>query len=240
MQPKVIGRMRQIHQYDLRAFSGRVFFTTDLHGCYDLLHEKLREVGFDTSKDLLFVGGDWTDRGPDSRYVLDYLDEPWIISIQANHEDIYIGAYEEEFNDTAAYTRCLMDNGGGWTTNLDKTHAKAIYDTFKELPVAIELLLPTETVGIIHAEVPYNSWDRFKEMLETEYRWDGKNKAQWGRDKYRDKDQGVITGIDRVFVGHTPTDSTEVEVLGNVWYCDLGAFYYDKIAFVEVFDGRLD
>ena len=56
---KVIGSMGQIHQYDLREFKGRVFFTTDLHGSYDLLHEKLKEVGFDTSKDLLFVGGDW-------------------------------------------------------------------------------------------------------------------------------------------------------------------------------------
>lgn len=231
---KVVGRMGQVHQYDLRGFKGRIFFTTDLHGHYDLLHEKLREVGFDSNTDLLFVGGDWTDRGPDSRFVLDYLDTPWIISIQANHEDVFIGAHEEGFDYNQASTRCLMDNGGEWTINLDKSHAKAIYERFKELPVAIELLLDNEKVGIIHAEVPYQDWDRFKEMIETEYRWDGRNTAQWGRDKYRYGNTTMIKNIDRVFVGHTPTDSGEVEVLGNVWYCDLGSHFRDKIAFVEI------
>lgn len=231
---KVIGSQNHIHQYDMRAFKGRIFFTTDLHGSYDLLHEKLREVGFDSKKDLLFVGGDWTDRGTDSHYVLDYLDEPWIISIQANHEDVFIGAYEEGFDERKAYSGCLFDNGGDWAKLLTPQHAKAIYERFKELPIAIELLLPTETVGIIHAEVPYCDWDLFKTMVETEYRWDGKNTAQWGRDKYRYSNESNVKNIDRVLVGHTPTNSGVVEVLGNVWYCDLGSHFRQKIALVEI------
>lgn len=232
---KRIGRMGHIEQIDLRNFTGRVFFTTDLHGHYDLLHEAMRVNAFNTEKDILIVGADWVDRGPDSRYVLDYLNESWVYSTAGNHEDIFIGAYEEGFDyQQGASTRCLMDNGGGWTTNLDKSHAKAIYERFKELPVAIELLLDNEKVGIIHAEVPYQDWDRFKEMIETEYRWDGRNTAQWGRDKYRYANTAPIKNIDRVFVGHTPTDSGEVEVLGNVWYCDLGSHFRDKIAFVEI------
>lgn len=231
---KVIGSMGQIHQYDLREFKGRVFFTTDLHGSYDLLHEKLKEVAFDSKKDLLFVGGDWCDRGPDSHYVLDYLDEDWIKSIQANHEEIFIGAYEEDFNESKAYSGCLFDNGGDWARKLTKPHAKAIYEAFKALPLAIEILLPNETVGIIHAEVPYRDWERFKVMLETEYRWDGRNTAQWARDKYRYSNQTKVANIDRVFVGHTPTDSGEVEVLGNVWYCDLGSHFRQKISLVEI------
>lgn len=231
---KVIGSMGQIHQYDLREFKGRVFFTTDLHGAYDLLHEKLREVAFDTKKDLLFVGGDWCDRGPDSYYVLDYLDEPWIVSIQANHEDIFIGAYEEGFDSRLNYSDCLFSNGGDWVRSITNLHAKAIYDAFKSLPLAIEILLPNETVGIIHAEVPYQDWERFKVMRETEYRWDGRNTAQWGRDKYRYQNQNHIANIDRVLVGHTPTNSGEIEVLGNVWYCDLGSHFRDKISMLEV------
>lgn len=42
---------------------GRDFFTTDLHGCYDLLHEQLRLNAFDSTKDRLFVGGDWCRMG---------------------------------------------------------------------------------------------------------------------------------------------------------------------------------
>lgn len=85
--------MSHIKYFD-RNTKGRDFFTTDIHGCYDLLHEKLREVAFDANKDRLFSGGDWCDRGPDSKHVLDYLNEPWIHSVRANHEEMLIEAYE--------------------------------------------------------------------------------------------------------------------------------------------------
>lgn len=38
----------------------------DLHGCNTLLMEKLDEVGFDTSRDLLISVGDLTDRGEEN------------------------------------------------------------------------------------------------------------------------------------------------------------------------------
>lgn len=63
IKPKVIGSCNHIHQYALRKFKGRTFFVTDVHGCFDLLHEELNKVAFDSSKDLLFSGGDWCDRG---------------------------------------------------------------------------------------------------------------------------------------------------------------------------------
>lgn len=237
---KVVGSNNHIHQYDFRNHSGRIFFTTDLHGNYELLHEKLREVGFHfLNGDILIVGGDWTDRGPHSHDVLDYLDEPWIISVQGNHEEIFIGAFNEGFNERKAYSGCLFDNGGEWARKLSHDHAKAIAETFAALPLAIELLLPTETVGIIHAEVPYCDWNKFKDMEETEYRWDGRNTAQWGREKYRYSNETHVAGVDRVFVGHTPTNKGSVEILGNVWYCDLGSHFRDKIGFVEIFNGVL-
>lgn len=239
LNPDVVGSMNHIHRYDLRNHAGRVFFTSDIHGSFDLLHEKLKGVSFDSTRDILIVGGDNTDRGPDSRHVLDYLYEPWYISVAGNHEEIFIGAYEEGFNERKAYSGCLFDNGGEWARLLTPVHAKAIYEAFKELPLAIEILLPTETVGIIHAEVPYCDWDLFKNMEETEYRWDGRNTAQWGRDKYRYSNRTEVANIDRVFVGHTPTNHGEVEVLGNVWYCDLGSHFRNKIGFVEIFNGVL-
>ena len=82
MKPKIIGSQKHIHQYDLRDFKGRIFFTTDLHGHYELLHQKLKEVSFDSTRDMLFVGGDWCDRGPDSKHIMDYIYEPWLHSIK--------------------------------------------------------------------------------------------------------------------------------------------------------------
>lgn len=51
--------MNHIKVLDFTKPKGRVLFTTDLHGHYDLLHDKLREVAFDSTKDVLICGGDW-------------------------------------------------------------------------------------------------------------------------------------------------------------------------------------
>lgn len=53
--------MKEIKILDMREHEGRIFFTTDLHGCYDLLHEHLKAVSFDSTKDILITGGDLCD-----------------------------------------------------------------------------------------------------------------------------------------------------------------------------------
>lgn len=220
---------------DATRYKGRIFFTSDLHGCYDLLHEKLYEVSFDSSRDILISGGDWADRGVDSKYVLDYLSEPWIHSVRANHEQLVIQTYEDGFIGPAA--GCLMANGGEWYFDLndqDPIHAKAIYDTFKSLPLGIELITPTETIGIVHAQCPYNDWNRFKKISADELEWDGMATAQWARSNYDRRDEIIVKGVDRLLVGHTPVNSGEVEVLGNVWYTDLGSFFRNKISFIQL------
>ena len=157
--------MSHIKYFD-RNIEGRDFFCTDLHGCYDLLHEKLREVAFDTTKDRLFSGGDWCDRGLDSKHVLDYLNEPWVHSVRANHEEMLIEAYESP--DSRQAFEMLYCNGGSWFYEISEAEQKAIYETFKSLPLGIEI---AGKIGIVHAQVPYSDWTKFKEAsyVEVEY-----------------------------------------------------------------------
>lgn len=227
-----IDPCKEILQIDAREFEGRIFYSTDIHGHFDLLHEKFKEVGFDSEKDILILGGDCTDRGPDSKYVLDYLDEPWIYSIRGNHEELLIGAYEEEFRGWS--TNCLITNGGVWVCDVDEQKLKTIYQTFKSLPLAIELITKKETIGIIHAQCPFNDWNEFKKMTNPELEFNGYATAQWARTNYDRQWQQTVKGVDRLLVGHSPTDSGEVEILGNVWYSDLGSFFRNKISFLEI------
>lgn len=212
--------------------TGRDFFTTDLHGCYDLLHEQLQVNAFDTSKDRLFVGGDWCDRGPDSKYVLDYIYEPWIHSIQANHEAMLIHAYENKLTGHAA--RMLYSNGGEWYWDLEEDIQKAVYEAFKSLPLAIEIESASGLIGIIHAEVPYGDWEKFRSISDIELEYSGEAVAQWARTKYDKQDRSIVKGLHKCYVGHTPTRSGEVEQLGNVFYSDLGSFFRDKISFIQI------
>lgn len=211
---------------------GRDFFTTDLHGCYDLLHEALKANAFDISKDRLFVGGDWCDRGPDSGHVLDYIYEPWIHSIQANHEAMLIHTYQNKMTGTAA--RMLYQNGGQWYFECSTEKQKAIYQAFKELPLAIEIESPLGLIGIIHAEVPYGDWEKFRNISDIELDYNGEAVAQWARTKYDKQDKSEVKGLYKCYVGHTPTNSGEVEQLGNVFYSDLGSFFRDKISFIQI------
>lgn len=224
--------MNHIKILDLREHKGRVFFTTDLHGCYDLLHEKLKEVSFDSTKDILVVGGDMCDRGPDSKYVLDYLNEPWLYCVRANHEQMFIEAYEGDFNNHMA--GMLVMNGGYWVVDCEQTLIDAIYQSFVSLPLGIELVLPNEVVGVVHAQCPYNNWDGFKKMSGSELSLNGEATAQWARTNYDKKLSVEIKGVDRLLVGHTPTQNGDIEIMGNTWYCDAGTFFRDKINFIQL------
>lgn len=233
MKPKIIGSQNHIHQYDLGHFKGRIFFTTDLHGHYELLHQKLKDVAFDSTRDILFVGGDWCDRGPDSKHIMDYIYEPWLHSIQANHEDLFITAYEENWRGQA--TNCLVANGGSWVAFMEDSELDVIYQAFKSLPLSIELLLPNEIkVGIVHADCPYNDWDQWKDITKAEFNYNGKATAQWSR---RNIDRGApvnVKGVDVLLTGHSPTKSGSIEKLGNQVYCDLGSFFREKISMIEI------
>lgn len=211
---------------------GRTFFMTDCHGNFDLLHEQMKLHAFDTSVDRLFVGGDNCDRGPTSHWVMDYINEPWYISIQANHESMLINAYENP--DLRHAYEMLYFNGGAWYYDLTPQKQKEIYEAFKALPLAIEVETSLGKVGIIHAEVPRGDWCKFKDMTNAEIEWEGEAIAQWARTRYDRQDTTPIKNIDLVLVGHTPTKSGEIEKLGNTWYCDLGSFFRNKLCFLEI------
>lgn len=212
---------------------GRDFFVTDIHGCFDLLVEAMREVSFSPANgDRLFSSGDWCDRGPQSNQVLDWLQEPWVYSTRANHEQMVISVIED--CDQQALNM-LFHNGGQWYFLQPAEKQQQIYQMFKSLPLAIELESRSgKKVGIVHAEVPCGDWKWFSEMTDAELRWNGEAVVQWARTKYDKQDKGIVKNIDEVYVGHTPTNTGKVEQLGNVFYCDAGSFFRDKINFVEI------
>lgn len=229
-----LGEVGQIHQYDLRNHNGRIFSATDVHGHYDILYQALRDVAFDYEKDLLFSTGDWVDRGPHSQYVLDWLGSPWLRSCQGNHEEMQIRAYESGYASDCTSTMTLAQHGGWWSFDLPEGKKKAIVEMFKSLPFSMELLTDHGTVGIIHAEVPYQSWDKWKNATKLELENHCVAEAQWSRRRYRSKNHQLVEGIDVVIVGHTPTDSYNFEQLGNVVYSDVGVHRNKHVKLLEI------
>jgi serine/threonine protein phosphatase 1 len=230
-----IGSCNHIQQLDLREFKGRVFFATDTHGYYDLLMEGLSDLAFNSKTDILLSAGDWTDRGPDSKHVLDFLESDWIFSARGNHEQMFIDAEMSGWFQQNRSVRCLLANGGTWALSLDKAKSKAICEMFKSMPLGIELLLPHgRKAGIVHAEVPYKDWDKFVNIDPMELEWNGQAVAQWSRTWYDYQLKEQVAGVDFVLAGHTPTDSGDVEQLGNMVFADAGSFFRDKLNVFEI------
>lgn len=229
---KLIGT-GHVAQLDLRAFTGRIFFVSDVHGHFTLLDQELEKRGFNKETDILISGGDWTDRGPESEHVLDFLYEPWVHSIRGNHEQLFIGAVDEVWE--GRNTNCLLTNGGMWVINLNTEKTMAIYDMFKSLPLGIELLLPYgRKAGVVHAECPYNDWDKFVSMSDEHEVDHMSSIAQWSRVWYNRQYQDMVSGVDFVLVGHTPTDSTNIEKYGNMIFTDAGCFFSGKLNLIEL------
>lgn len=228
--------MKNVTEYGQNK-QGRDFFVTDIHGCFDLLQQELQKVSFNPEKDRLFVGGDCCDRGGQSDQVLEWIQEPWFISIRGNHEQMvadYIDSLAEgdKYKETHA-ARMLYFNGGDWLFDQPWSKQMAIYESFKSLPLGIELISRSgKKVGIVHAQCPFSDWETFKEMS-----WEGAEAtALWARGKYDypERFDDVVQGVDILLTGHTITKSGEIEKIGNQWYCDVGSFVYNRLALIEI------
>lgn len=81
----------------MRKQSRKIFAVSDVHGHYTQMKTALDEAGFipGCPEHLLVYCGDITDRGPENRKTVDYLDRlENKVLIRGNHEDMLLGILE--------------------------------------------------------------------------------------------------------------------------------------------------
>lgn len=79
----------------------RIFAIGDIHGCFDAMKELIENKIQLRKVDKLIFLGDYIDRGPDSKQVLDYIIELQnnrydIITLCGNHESMLLDACQNE------------------------------------------------------------------------------------------------------------------------------------------------
>lgn len=195
---------------------GRDYVVGDIHGCFELLEYKLTEIGFDETKDRLFSVGDLVDRGPSSERVVEFLAKTWFHAVRGNHEQMLLNFVNEE-NSALQYAY----NGGLWFVELDEARQREIAAAIARLPFAIQVETDNGMVGIVHAEVPEHDW----RVVASADGFNGRMREVllWARTKINQLNGQRVSGIDKVYVGHTP--DFEVRELGNVRYIDTGAVF---------------
>jgi serine/threonine protein phosphatase 1 len=89
----------------------------DIHGCVDKLQRLVRRCVSDAGDQIKFVFlGDYIDRGPDSRAVVEYVIElqsrmTQVVCLLGNHEDLALAALHGSLDEAQ-----WLFNGGGATS----------------------------------------------------------------------------------------------------------------------------
>lgn len=212
-----------------KEIKGKLWAVGDIHGCYNLLMNRLNEIGFDFENDLLVAVGDLVDRGTQNEECVSLIDEPWFTSVKGNHEDLVIMG---DIN--RSYFNCHIQNGGEWFYDLDYQVQREIIKKLKTLPIALEVSHKGKKFGFVHGHIEQNDWDDFKNSKGISAFRDPAQLAMWGRDRI-DTDSLQYThvaGVDAVIMGHTVTQRPCKR--DNCYWIDTGAVHWGTMTILDL------
>ncbi|HBX65766.1 MAG: metallophosphoesterase [Balneola sp.] len=191
----------------------------DIHGCALSNHALLKKLDSEYSDQPTYVFlGDYTDRGPDSKKVVDQLikfnKDHECVFLKGNHDQMLLNAYEKgDWN-------LWLSNGGNTTLkNYDSSPGdfklpKDHYEFFKNT----ELYWETESYFFVHGGISPDL--TIQENLDSEYE---REQFIWQRDHvYARTNKWSKT----VVFGHTPVKEPIVEE--NMLGIDTGCVYKKK------------
>ncbi|MER5122215.1 metallophosphoesterase [Providencia stuartii] len=191
-----------------------IWVVGDIHGCFDLLNEKLQQIDFDKEKDLLISVGDLIDRGDRNVECLDLINEKWFRAVRGNHEQMAIDVVMHKGN-----RDCWMMNGGLWFFMQDYDNevlSRACLAKAEQLPLIIEVNADGKKTVIAHADYPSDEYE-FGKPVDEQY-------VIWSRERISDENVREIKGADLFLFGHTPMIKGAVK-RANQEYIDTGAVF---------------
>ena len=206
-----------------------VFAIGDVHGMYDNLNSLLLMVSAHVKKvsgrKVLVFLGDYIDRGPDSKKVIDLIMKPIagfdkIVRLKGNHEDMLLHAIDNPQSDIAS----IWHINGGLDT---------LRSYIGDKPSKAKHFMPQKVIPSNHVEFlrklpvmykPKNMNYLFVHagiMPGVPLKEQRPEVVMWIRDRFLDStiDHGLV-----VVHGHTVTDSMSPDVLPNRIGIDTGAY----------------
>ena len=212
-----------------KEIKGKLYAVGDIHGCYNLLMNRLNEIGFDFENDLLVAVGDLVDRGIQNEECVSLIDESWFTSVKGNHEDLVIMG-----GTNRSYFNCHIQNGGEWFYDLDHQVQQKIINKLKTLPIALEVNHKGKKYGFVHGHIEQNDWNDFAKNIGVSALRDPAELAMWGRDRI-DTDNlqyTHVSGVDAVIMGHTVTQKPFKR--DNCYYIDTGAVHWATLTILDL------
>ena len=198
------------------APSGKIFAVGDVHGCVDKLKTVLGMIKLDWDRDMMVFLGDYVDRGPDSRGVIELLlnlkkrHGDRLIFLKGNHEWMFMQFLKGEEQDF------FLQNGGietleSYSLEKGKTDIPQSHLDFLD---NLDLYFETQDYIFVHAGLRSNI--PISEQSPEDLLWIRspflKSSYDWGK---------------RVIFGHTPFSFPFIEA--NKVGIDTGAVYGGRL-----------
>lgn len=190
-----------MNKASLTGHPRRRFAIGDIHGCIKSLKKMVEERLLLEPEDMLFLMGDYIDRGPDSKGVLDYmlqlLESGYDIHpLRGNHEDMLLNAAE----DLAA--RGLWYGNGGWGTmrEFGVETPKEIPQRYLDFLFSLPFMYLLDDYVLVHAGLDFRKVDPITESTPQDLLWARDYKA----------DPAKLAGR-TLITGHTRTPLFEIK-----------------------------
>jgi len=196
----------------------------DIHGCAQELELLLAKIAPKSEDTVVFLG-DYIDRGPDSKGVIDTIlqlkKKCNVIALKGNHEALFLDFLEAPHSIGAGL---FILNGGsatlasyagpGGTFEIPESHIKFLY--------GLKLSHETDQFYFVHAGVPLKALSAIDQK-------DDEQELLWSRQPFLSSD---FKWEKRVVHGHTPVK--EPDVKPNRINIDTGAVYNGFLTAVEL------
>lgn len=182
----------------------RKFAISDIHGCNKSFLALLEKIQF-SAADELYLLGDYIDRGPDSKGVMDSIFNLQQAGYQihcllGNHELMMLEAFSDDDDDNNM-DMWLM-NGGVKTIQsfVTENEAPDIPDIYFRFVEKLKFYFEKDDYILVHAGLNFKSINPLTDV----------DAMLWIRDWYEDIDRQWLKG--RMIVhGHTPIGQQEIE-----------------------------
>lgn len=215
-----------------QPIQGDLYVVGDLHGCYDLLMQRLDALQFNPEQDLLVSVGDLVDRGNQSLACVGLLSEPWFKAIRGNHEQLCIDSL---YDDNIRYQHMRADIGGAWFQQLDHAEKTRIAAQFDALPIMLQIRHRGIAYGFVHADIERPNWQQLSHAV-AQGQTSAVQTCLWGRARVKarpdDPDFPYVDGIDAIFLGHTPIKRPRHQQ--NCCFIDTGAVFGGELTVLKV------
>jgi len=198
---------------------------SDIHGCLKTFKTLLEKIKF-SKQDELYLLGDYIDRGPDSKGVIDYIwtlqDQGYQVAcLRGNHEQMLLDCVDDD------HKFLLWERNGGDATMLSfgRRFVSAIPDQYIAWFNALPYYLEVDKYILVHAGFRFDLPNPFEE----------KEAMIWQRDWY-DRINHQWLG-DRIIIhGHTPTSKIDIQDMVTqikrrpVIDIDNGCVFWDRLS----------